>query len=154
MTRALLAMALVVAAAAPAAAHDAGFRTELGGAAVILDDTKSPTLSLMGECKYARYAVGLGGGGVTFTLVGAGTAIGAYQGIPVVATGVVCRLIKPEATYVSGPDYLPGPLSETDLTFDTWNASGGMVCVTVHALLRQVPPGEPDALITSKEACR
>lgn len=150
---AAVAFATVLPWSGNAVATGAGAHSDVGGSALVVDDTQAPTLLLAGNCEYARYTAGVGGGGVTFTLVGEGSATGAYRGIPVVATGVACSLAKPDGIWTSGPEYLPGPASETDLTFESYDARGGVVCVKVYALLRQVPPGEPDALVESTASC-
>jgi len=124
-----------------------------GDGTVYVSENVGGTAPLSGTCKYVRQAAGVGGSGITYQIAGEGTAAGAYKGIPVVATGVRCRFFLGSSTYASGPEYLPGSAAETNTAVDSNDASGGAVCVTVYAVLRQTPPGEVDNLIDSGEQC-
>lgn len=141
-----------VATAAPADAAGGSLDTGSGGFSYVAE-TPGGTLVMAGTCQYARYAAGVGGSGITYQIVGEGHAIGTYMGIPVVATGVRCRFYHNATVYTSGPEFLPGFFAETDREVTTNNASGGVACVTVYAVLRQNPPGDPDNLINTPEQC-
>lgn len=134
----------------PAVASD-GANVGLGG--LSYTSTQIDLSSLTGTCQYAREAAGLGGSGITYHVAGTGTAGGSYKGIPVVATGIRCRLLLPSQIVVSGPEYLPGAVSATNIDHTTNDASGGRICTTVYGVLRQTPPGETDNLINSPERC-
>ena len=158
---ALAGVAVSLAATAPAGAIGTGAHTDLVGTAIVSRDistnigsvTAPSVASFNGQCTYARYAAGVGGSGITFTLVGEGAATGTYKGIPVVATGVSCTLYKPDMTITSGPEYLPGFASATTRSADSLDARGGRVCVEVLATLRQTPPGETDPYVSSGVQC-
>lgn len=146
---ALAALTGALACAAPAQAVGAN----VGFAATSATHALIDGTSLGGSCQYVREAAGLGGSGVTYHLAGAGTSGGAYKGIPVVATGIRCRLLLPREIIVSGPEYLPGALAATNIDHNSNDASGGPICTTIYAVLRQTPPGEADNLISSPERC-
>lgn len=150
----ILSGSLVVAAASVVPAHAVGGSANFGVTRVAyVSETHGGGGLLGGTCKYARYAAGVGGSGITYEIVGEGHAVGSYNGIPVVATGVRCRFFHNGLVYNSGPEYLPGPLAETDRQVFSNDASGGAACVTVYAVLRQNPPGEPDNVINTTEQC-
>ena len=158
---ALAGVAVSLAAAVPAGAIGTGASTDVVGTAIVSRDistnigsvTAPSVASFNGQCTYARYAAGVGGSGITFTLVGEATASGTYKGIPVVATGVKCWLYKPDMTVISGPEYLPGFVSETHRSVNSDSAVGGRVCVEVLATLRQTPPGETSPNVSSGIQC-
>ena len=148
------AVLLVAALGVPAHATGGSIGHTIDGSGLAyISVTVGGTAPLNGVCKYARYTAGIGGGGVDYQIVGAGSATGTYKGIPVVATGVRCRFFLGSQIIVSGPEYLPGAASETDVDYPSSNASGGLICVTVYGTLRQTPPGEPDNVISSGEQC-
>jgi hypothetical protein len=147
---ALAALTGALACAVPA--HAAGANVGFAGTSTthdIVDGT-----SFTGSCHYAREAIGLGGSGITYHIAGAGSAGGAYKGIPVVATGIRCRLILPTEIVVSGPEYLPGAAAVTNTDHVSNDASGGLICTTIFAVLRQTPPGEADNLVSTREDCQ
>ncbi|HEU0130130.1 MAG TPA: hypothetical protein VFQ85_03970 [Mycobacteriales bacterium] len=148
------ALALLAATATGLPARAAGGGVDAGDDGGLVYVTYSAGgADLTGACTYVRYAAGVGGSGITYQVVGAGSTGGVYQGIPVVATGVRCRFLLGSTMYVSGPEYLPGAVAETDRAVTSTNAAGGTVCVTVYAVLRQTPPGEADNLLESSEQC-
>jgi len=149
----IISAALLAISASGVPAHAEGGSANFGAAGLAYAADVVGTATLNGTCKYVRYAAGIGGGGVTYQIAGVGTAGGAYRGIPVVATGVRCRFFLGSSIIVSGPEFLPGAVSETDLSHTSNNASGGRVCVKVYGVLRQTPPGEPDNMIETPEYC-
>lgn len=148
-----IAAAVIIAAVAavPTAASAAGANAGLGGTSFTYE--VSDLTVFAGKCTYAREAAGLGGGGITYHVVGVGTAGGSYRGIPVVATGIRCRLFLPTVTVTAGPEYLPGTVAETDTSYTTNDASRGAICTTIYAVLRQAPPGSTNNTIVSQERC-
>lgn len=157
---ALAGVAATLAAAPSAGAAGTGAHTDLAGTAVMartLDSNSSvsgPSLATFnGQCTYARYAAGVGGSGITFTLVGVGSSSGAYKGVPIVATGIKCTLYKPDMTIVASQSNLPGYVSETHRSQDSNDARGGQVCVEMFATLQYTPAGENDPYIESGPQC-
>ena len=126
-------------------------------------DTTRPTIkhtalldnnsSISSYCTYVRSGVGVATGGVDFTVAAEATAYGRYKGVEIVATGVECKLYKPDMTIGTGAIFAPGSVSVATKQRTSYDARGGHVCVEAWALLRSVPYGESSALKSTGVSC-
>lgn len=149
------ALAAVVALAAPSAAtYESGVVTDAAGTIVTVDQP-SVDAKLSGNCTYTRHAAGLASGGqMTFTVAAHATAVGTYQGIEIVATGVVCDLVKPDRVISTGTQWYPGPAAVATASASTFDARVTTVCVQTFAVLRHTPQGSSSNIVTSGRHCR
>lgn len=137
--------------AAPAHAAGDGIITDYLGS-VVLSVTPTVSTSLSANCTYTRTSAGLGGGPVSFDVVAEATALGTYKGVEIVATAVRCRVFKPERVIDTQEQWYPGQAAVASATASSYNAKVDALCVQVLAILRHVPIGESDNLI-SDEHC-
>lgn len=146
--------ALVALAVPSSASYVNGVVTDSFGTIAIVDQP-SIDAKLSGNCTYTRHAVGFeSGGGVTFTVVAAGSAGATYRGIEVMATGVVCQLVKPDRVIAAGPEWYPGPASAATASASTFDARVTAVCIEVFAVLRHTPQGQSTNVVSTGRHCR
>lgn len=128
---------VVTSLASPAVAADAG----VIGVSDVIGTVGGVTFS--GHCQYEYGAVGVGGGGATYAVEAAGTAVGAA----VRDTKVACTVYKDAIGHGYASAFLPGFAAATAGTFNSNSLAAGLTCVQVFAFL------DSGATVASPRVC-
>lgn len=126
-------------ALSPLSAHavDAGV---LGLADVV---SSNGGVTFTGHCQYEFAAAGVGGGGATYAVEGAGAAVG----VNVRDTQVICTVVKDGISHVFASSFLPLDQAATAGTFSSNSLAAGTTCVEVRAFLSN------GAIVSSGQQC-
>lgn len=111
-------------------AAQASVNTPVAG--VSTDVGTSGGVAFAGYCNYEYVGAGVGGGGATYAINGAGTATGTN----VLDTEVICTVTQNGVVHSASDGFLPGDAAVAAGTFKSDSLSTGLVCTTIEAFLR------------------
>lgn len=101
-------------------------------------------VAFAGHCQYEFAAAGVGGGGATYVVEGAGSAVGTN----VLDTQVICTVIKDGVSHTFASAFTPLDAAVAEGTFKSNSLTAGTTCVEVRAFLTS------GATVSSGRSCQ